>query len=88
MLHFGVVKGCAYVVLVCEIIGEGLDLPARMPHTGYMSTADILPLYGRITEFSAWEMCCDERMAVCPDCDGRVCVFCEDSCSSCWTQMW
>lgn len=48
------------------------------------------PIYPRIvayTDASYGEdiFCtmCDERKAVCPDCEAAVCVFCEDDCSSC-----
>jgi hypothetical protein len=48
------------------------------------------PIYPRITEWANAShgedlMCipCREVNAICPDCSGTVCVFCEDNCRTC-----
>lgn len=47
------------------------------------STETIVPMYHRIEDYALWSYCCDERMAVCPDCGASVCVFCMDACETC-----
>lgn len=41
------------------------------------------PLYPRIVDFHPILRCCDEFCAVCPECEGTLCVFCEDECPEC-----
>lgn len=47
-----------------------------------------MSIYHSITEWSSTEWCCDERMAICPECGGEVCVFCHDFCDFCLTPVW
>ena len=44
--------------------------------------------YSTITDLALpFDLCCDERMMLCPSCGTELCVFCMDGCDVCGSEI-